>query len=294
MTREAPAWLEGFQEQFSAMLRAPLDRSSGTLRAAPGTYPGELVAATLPTARADGAARLAIYNRQYWFRLFTVMQREFPLTAALTGAWDFNGVCAAFLDAHPPVGHALTHAGDGFAAFVEGRYAQAGMPLTRETLPGPALVQAVGLDEAFRTVFWAPEVDPDEMAPLRRSIAQAGGTARLRPSGRFTLVCEWWPLVALRRQATAVAPGTPLSLPDRLPSQRHVAIHRGRAGAAVLPLTRLQAALYRRLGGETIEAAVAHLDADAIPSERAELPAQVAEWMALSVRLGFWAGVEPC
>ncbi|MES1171605.1 MAG: putative DNA-binding domain-containing protein [Bacteroidota bacterium] len=289
-----PPWLERFQEQFSEALRTPLDRASGTLRATPAAYPTELVASTLPNARTGSAERLAVYNRQYWFRLFTVMQREFPLTAALMGAWVFNGECAAFLCEHPPAGHALTQAGDGFVTFLARRHGHAGMRLPGSTVPGLAVVQAARMDDGFRTVFWSRDVDPNEMALLRGLVARAGGNLRLRPSGRFALISESWPLLALRRQAAAAPPPGPVPLPERLPADRYAVIHRGRAGATVLPLTRLQAALYDALTRTTVADAVDRLEAEAHLTERADFPARVAEWMALSVRLGFWAGAEPC
>ena len=100
----ATSTLERFQRQFSAAIRTPLDRTSGTLAAAPVQYSAELRAAVSAGA-VTADERIATYNRQYWFRLFTVLQNAYPLTTALVGAWAFNIVVEQYLLAHPPSGH---------------------------------------------------------------------------------------------------------------------------------------------------------------------------------------------
>ena len=56
------------------MLRTPLSRSTGTLRAETSAYPEALLAQAKPGRQLSQAERLAVYNRQYWFRLFTLLQ----------------------------------------------------------------------------------------------------------------------------------------------------------------------------------------------------------------------------
>ena len=73
MTRAAPPWLEDFQARFGDVLRTPLARETGTLSATPDRYDSETVAETLEGAGMTSAERLAVYNRQYWFRLLGVL-----------------------------------------------------------------------------------------------------------------------------------------------------------------------------------------------------------------------------
>jgi hypothetical protein len=94
---EVPPWLADFQARFGDTLRTPLDRTSGTLTATPATYDAALVAEV-------GSERLAVYNRQYWLRLFGVLHDAFPLTARLVGYWAFNEHAGAYLAAQPPRG----------------------------------------------------------------------------------------------------------------------------------------------------------------------------------------------
>src|SRR6185369_5281152 len=66
-------------------------------RPLPNRYPGNPLAVSAPTLAAQaqrrlfsrggvsGFDRLGIYNQQYWFRLITIMQQEYPSAAHLIG-----------------------------------------------------------------------------------------------------------------------------------------------------------------------------------------------------------------
>ena len=118
MSADAPPWLAAFQARFSAVLCAPLDRSTGTLRERAADYPADACGDALATGRQSAAERLAVYNRQYWFRLFSVLQHEYRLTARLLGAWHFNELAGRFLEANPPRHPDLGCAADGFVTFL--------------------------------------------------------------------------------------------------------------------------------------------------------------------------------
>lgn len=91
-------WLADFQAEFGNAIRTPLDRSTGTL-----------------TAITKGG--MATYNRQYWFRLFEVMQEAYPRTAKALGYWAFNAHAARFLEANPPKSWNLDDVPHGFDRF---------------------------------------------------------------------------------------------------------------------------------------------------------------------------------
>jgi Putative DNA-binding domain len=134
------ATLAAFQRDFTAALCRPLGRATKTLVADTAAYPDALC----ERIRADGRARLAVYNRQYWFRLFGALQTEYRLTCALLGAWTFNEHAERFLLAHPPASHDLARICDGFAAWMIGRHG--------------ALREAITLDDALRGVLTAPDL----------------------------------------------------------------------------------------------------------------------------------------
>ncbi|HUB08741.1 MAG TPA: DNA-binding domain-containing protein [Myxococcales bacterium] len=281
MTREGPAWLAELQARFGAAIRTPLDRSSGTLAATEAAYDPRLVE-LLQGGRGVGAAgRLAVYNRQYWFRLFEALQDAFPLTMRLLGAWTFNGHAARFVLAHPPRGWDLDRVPHGFEAFLEAE-------LERDAAPDrAALVESARLDAAWRAVFRAPGT-----RPFRPSAADASRLleARLLPSPAVELVVEHWPLLELRRKVMAERAERRVPLPPPLPRARSWALVRTDEAIGQLPLEDREAELLALLRTAPVREALARLEQACTPGEREELPARARGWLARSVQLGFWIG----
>ncbi|MCX5741375.1 MAG: putative DNA-binding domain-containing protein, partial [Proteobacteria bacterium] len=264
--RRGTARLAELQRQFGEMLRAPLDRSSGTLRAIPDRYDPALRAAVV----GDGGARLAVYHRQYWFRLFGVLQQAYRLATALLGPWAFNDLAARFLVAHPPSGHDLGRVVDGFEAFV------AGDAITRSTVPREALIEAVRIDDAFRAVFAAPDAAPVVLTPA--DAARLLG-ARLRSAPAFALIDETWPLIALRDALPITPSERVVALPPPHDQGRRTwAICRGADGQRVLPLSAAHAALLRLLEMYPLGEALARLERDLEPAVAAGVLVEAQRW----------------
>jgi hypothetical protein len=291
--REGPPWLSDLQRALGATLRAPLDRSTGTLRVVPASYEPRAREAVAAPDRRAADDRLAVYNRQYWFRLFGALQHEMRLTSALVGAWSFNGFAAQFLAAHPPRGWDLGRAADGFADFLEREAPSAGIAPdgVKRRLPRRALVQAARVDQAFRAAASAP---PE--LPFHPSAADAERLprARLVPSRTLSIVEEAWPLVAMAGKLPRAPGNRALELPPpHDDGVREVAIWRRDATQEVRPLARLEAQLLRRLLRAPLSEALAGLERELPADDRATVEGRVSRWLAESVRRGFWIGLEP-
>lgn len=276
-----PAWLSDFQARFSSVLRTPLDRGSGRLRAEPERYDSAALAEVADAPPIGPAARLAVYNRQYWLRLFGVLHSELPLTARLCGYWRLNGYAARFLLAHPPSRRDVHEAATGFAAFLKKALDE----------PDPlraALCEAAAIDEAWRRAVYAPAETAWRAGDGGAQLAEE----RLRPAAGFGVVEEHWPLVGLRQQLIGAPGEAPVELPARLASPQHWAIFRAPTGVGLLALAPVQARLFALLGEHPLAEALALLEAGASPGERALLPSRVRAWLAQSVELGLWAALE--
>ncbi len=261
-----PPRLVALQAGWTEVLRRPLDRTTGTLRAPTEHYPAPTCAEIV-----GGAARLAVYHRQYWFRLFTALQHEFRLTAALMGAWAFNGLASDFLIASPPRARGLAEVGDGLAAHVVAR------------APAAPLAQAALVDEALRRAGRHEQAGADSAA---RHLRAGGALARLRPAPSLTVVRERWPLVELHHQLGPVAPTTPVALPPPHPDgPRAWAVAATTHGQAARPLTPAQADLLELIGTWPLAQALASFE-DRHPHVPAD---QVQAWLADSVQHGYWA-----
>jgi hypothetical protein len=284
--RPAPPWLEALQQRFSSVIRTPLDRSTLTLRATPDRYDPAAVRDALDGPRTPASERLAVYNRQYWFRLFTVLQTAFPITVRLVGYWRFNELASRFLLARPPTSWDIDRAPDGFERFLEDTLVEGETNVSRD-----ALVDASRVDSAWRGVFRAPEVPPFEPSP-----AQAARLLDLRlvPSPASAIVFERWPLIALKATLASAHRDGAVALPERLSEPRAWALVREPNGVRQLPLEALEASLFTLLAQHTVRDALALLEQSCADDSRASLPANTQRWLARSVALGLWAGVaEP-
>lgn len=279
----AIAYLEQLQREFSTMLRTPLDRSTLTLRAQTDRYAGEL-AARVREAGIDRAERLAVYNRQYWFRLFGVLQVDYRLTTALCGAWTFNDLAARFLLAHPPEGHELAALGGRFPEFLA---ADLRSPLAtrRGDVPRDAVLEAARIDAAFHTATHA-RYDP----PLILGPADAAtlATSRLVWASSVTLVDETWPLIAVRRELPADLGDHQAPLPGRHPAPRSWVIHGSANGLRIAPVDPLHAELLRLLRTHAIGDALAMLEARG----SAAVAAHAQRWFAEGIQHGYWTRLE--
>lgn len=287
--REAPAWLGEFQSAFGAILREPLDRQTGSLRALTDRY--DLSLGATDGARIDARERLAVYHRQYWFRLFGVVQAGFPLTARLLGFWHFNEFAAAFLVAHPPRAWDIGRAADGFATFLQaavaGRTLRVGSPV--RDVDGDLVAAAATIDEVFRHVFdLAPE------PAFRPGPADAARllSARLVPAATACLVEERWPLARLRQDAVGRGDLAEIMPPDALTEPAFWAVFQTHVGVSQARLSRLEASLWRLLREHPVERALGLLEASCTEAERATLPALTQTFLARSVELGFWTGLR--
>ena len=292
MTRAFPDWLAQFQERFGRMLRTPLDRESGTLQAATQSYEQSLTSAALASQKLSSADRLAIYNRQYWFRLFTLFHGAFPVTTRLLGHFTFNAHVARFLEARPPRDWDIDSALLGFETFLAQVLAVGTVAIEGQQTGVAQLgvVQAARMDAAYHRVFRAPAIVPFHPGAEH---AEQLLTSRLVISPAAALLEEHWPLCDLRKTITATTGEAPIPLPAALSEPRFWLLLRANAALSLLALEPLEAQLLRLLQQLRVGSALEKLEQHCPAGERAELPANTQRWLARSVALGVWVGLEP-
>jgi len=293
MSREATLdWLARFQADFARVLRTPLDPRTGTLRAQPDAYPEACVAAALAGPHSGARERLAVYNRQYWFRLLSVLHNELPLTSRLFGLWHFNQYALRFLEQHPPRHVELRRVTDGFEAFLEGALPREPLQLepARAALPRAALLQAAQLDLRFARVFAAPATTPLNLAGVaEEKLPQL----RLTPTAAYALFVEQWPLVSLRHDLHGDQSDAAVPLPAAHPAPRAWAVFRTDGGVTHAPLAPAQARLYELLERLPLADALAQLEHETPEAERDSLPELTRRWLALAAAHGFFARAQP-
>lgn len=287
---ESPTWLVELQQRFGALLQTPLDRSSGALRAETAAYDAELLAAARPTDLLSSAERLAVYHRQYWFRMFTVLQRLYPLTARLLGYWRFNDFAAAHVLQHPPQGFDIDGIGEGFAETLRQLTDGAGKieAVMGRHVDVAAVHEAVLIDAAFQRVA---------RTPLRQPFRPtAADTARLA-SSRFVLspgvalLSEHWPLSERRLGFAEHQQDASFELAESPGDASHWLLARHQTKLGLLRLEPTEAKLLQLLQQHSLVQALGLLEAAASDEERQHLPERARAWLGRSVQLGVWQGL---
>jgi hypothetical protein len=271
----APEWLAVLQSRFGAVLRRPLGRDTGILTARLEDYPTDALAEVCDARNASAAERLAVYNRQYWFRLFTVLQTAWPLTTRLLGPWRINAHAERFFLSHPPRHWDLDRVLDGFDTFL----AETLEPCDER----PLYLEAAHLDALRRALFRAPAVTP--FVPSAADAARLLD-ARLLRSPAVALFRETFSLVDIDLDDPDSHPPKALSTP------RWWALHREPSGIRYVALAPLEGELLHLLTEHTVREALGHLEARCTEAERATLPAHTQHWLARSVARGTWVGLE--
>lgn len=285
----APAWLKDFQEQFSKMLRTPLSSRSGTFEPVTSAYDDRLCDDIVSPSGESARERLLIYNRQYWLRLFSALQTEYPLTSYTMGYWEFNHYVHTFLLRRAPVDVDLGRAGDGFLAFLlEDKETR--IPVRRAAkIPREAVLQIIEIDAAWRRIFNAPE-----QKPWCPSTADENGLPKRRfeAAETFALIQEDWPLVAMRHALVTGDEAKAGSVGPRMDESRFWVFTRTVEGIQHIPIHSLQARLLRFMQKHSLEEALFYVESEANEEEREFLLAHVGAWLAQSIQLGFWCGVK--
>lgn len=152
-----PDMLLEFQESWMRSTSAPLRfLGPGVAEAPSADYDPSLLEGILPAQGVSAVDRLGAYRRQYWYRLFTLMQEEHPLAGLLVGWETFNPLADRFLRARPP-GRNLTGLAAGFPSWLRSIGAE------------DRLVEACRVDAAWSRCFHAeslPLPGEDDLAAL--------------------------------------------------------------------------------------------------------------------------------
>jgi hypothetical protein len=72
-----------------------------------------------PNDRLTSFERLEIYNRQYWFRLFSSFEEDFPGLKSVVGSRRFQSLMRAYLEAHPSRSFSLRNLGSSLVEWLK-------------------------------------------------------------------------------------------------------------------------------------------------------------------------------
>lgn len=264
------------QEQFGKSIRTPFSFSTGRFLCRKEVYSNLAAESITPREAQTGRDRLAVYNEQYWYRLLTVLQQDFPLLAGTMGLWEFNQLATAFLDQHPSCSPYLQNLPNGFVEFLK----------ISPIFNIPRLVQIAALEMAILNAFHAPSVsslDPSGLSSRELELL-AGASLVFQPW--FSLLEEDWNLMECRAGLVEKQIDVPLLL-DR---KGYWAVFRNGNDVEWQELDPIQFNLLNRIrSGQTLGSACEALAENPDTPEVESLMARIPSWFETWTRLK-WFG----
>jgi hypothetical protein len=113
--------LAALQRQMANAVMRPLTKNETMQkRDANGASTAKEAASFIkPNDRLTSFERLEIYNRQYWFRVFSSFEEDFPGVKSLVGTRRFEALMRAYLEAHPSSSFTLRNLGSSLVAWLK-------------------------------------------------------------------------------------------------------------------------------------------------------------------------------
>ena len=162
--------LRALQRTMARAVMQPLTPAEHMRRTAPDgkSMHGYAARFIKPNERLTSFERLEIYNRQYWFRLLSCMNEDFPGLRAVLGDRRFEGMCQAYLVDCPSRSFTLRNLGSRLESWLRKHPKWAG---AKQTLA----LDIVRLEWADIEAF-----DGQAEPPLRLEQLSSGEEANLR------------------------------------------------------------------------------------------------------------------
>jgi hypothetical protein len=154
--------LHDLQRRMAAAVMRPLTSDEQTRRRDEkgGSVQREAASFIKPNDRLDSFERLEIYNRQYWFRLFSSFEEDFPGLKSIVGSKRFVKLMRAYLEAHPSRSFTLRNLGSSLVRWLE-ENPQYSAPFTADATAMAALEWAhiEAFDSEQRAPLMASEIE---------------------------------------------------------------------------------------------------------------------------------------
>lgn len=279
-----PPWLAPLQATFAQQLQSPLDPSGGSLHSRDQSSVLLAALAASPTRTAG----LRLYHEQYWMRLYTAMQGEFPRFAQVVGYWNFNQLATVHLREAPPKVADLARCADGFAARLLGLISDKnGGEVVFPNIPAPLDLarQALQMDEAVRHSFLCRYQHPWRPSTAELASLEA---RKLRFAPSFRLLREDWAIA----ERGLLPQGPPAPFPPHPSSWYWVSFRTDKTTA----LQRIEAPFARFLK-EAARApfgeALATTERAGGPEQAEKLRAALPGWIQHALQSSWWIGLQP-
>ena len=300
-----PLWLRGFQKDFSKIVEAPLLEQNGNL-----TSDIESTVENLFLKAAKGVElstnknnfcsfkRGAVqYNRQFWFRIFTVLHSDFPLVCHILGYWHFNKL---ILDVFAKRGHndvqipeEVNNLWSVFVETIRQRNAQLKIDFEADS---KLFFEALDLDAAFLKLLWTKQDNKTilKSCSLQSSEEDVLERIQLVAHENWVVVSENWNLCQIAQFLRESGSSSRDEL--KIPSLKHETepcFRLLRIEGAITTSRLLDKGCAFFLNALQKENVGNAIDSTLNEFEGADFETLIATWMQESVRLNLWKNLTP-
>lgn len=265
-----------FQRSFSNCARQPFDFAQDVPQLHKHAYDRGMVEMIADSRQRRGIDRLKVYNQQYWYRLFTVMQEEFPLLRHLLGVRRLNQLVSEYLQKYPSKSYTLNHLSDRLVGFM------------REDASNwrPEWIEAAVVDHAYIRVF-----DAAEYPPIRFSRGFDAMSVRLQLQPHVRIFEEHWDLMRCRVEVREDDEDRQVVAPT--PANQAWCLYRTPQAIVAEPLEPLQQRLLAEFQGQVLlQEALEKVEMGCSKSDGEKLEASLESWFARWSKLGWFFAAE--
>ncbi|HEX2582843.1 MAG TPA: DNA-binding domain-containing protein [Chlamydiales bacterium] len=270
MYETAPPALEELQLWFAKNLTRPF-RETGAfnLPLYPESLVEEIRKRIAPGPHLSAEQRFGLYNQQYWWRLFVLLQESFPSLVRLFGYRDFNTLIAEpYLLRYPPTHWFLPRLGDRLVRWLREEYWEEDREL---------LFQLAQLDAAYESLFHIGTNPLPSQADLTKKLSLQPTVALFQCSADFLSFRS-----ELLKQDVAHWQKSDLPGLNNAQQKYYFVLFRGQEGILHEALDSSQYALLQAFqGGSLVEEACAAVD----PS----CAASISDWFKRWMERGFFS-----
>jgi hypothetical protein len=219
--RQTLKQLQQLQKLTASVITQPLAKGFRSRRTFIDGRPNEQVAAEFIKAndRLSPFERIAIYNKQYWYRLVDILYDDYPGLVAILGRLRFNRLVTEYLQQYPSRSFTLRDLGGNIGRFIE---------------ENPAIIppSRLQLCKELAAFEWAQVIAFDEPGPPPLCVDDLLGSnpekLKLGVQPYITLLHLHWPLddftVKLKRSSLRGEASNAVDSPTRKPAKKKIVI----------------------------------------------------------------------
>lgn len=290
---DQPLWLRPLQESFSKLIRTPLIATKGVLHEDSDGARDASIWSILDLHSEAVKVGAFQYNRQFWFRIFSILHQELPLTCDVMGHWHFNRLVLKSFSLDQQRALQFPKSANGISSFFFQCLRQK-IEHDRSLLSelAPMVIESLEFDECYLRIFSATDSvmksDASDSALLETD--ESIETCQLVAKRHWGIVRETWNLserfARIKQPEKTESNDFDNQALKALPEQRFILMAASMTSVQWVPIESARAIFYEMLTRLPVAAAI---DALLTQFTGPDFEQKAATWLSESFEMGLWS-----